>query len=96
MEYVVLSKHNKPAPNYDGYITIGAGLPRTGTQSKQAALEQLVNGPCHHMAELFEGGNNELWHWELVLEGSAIDEDWNEFLVRHGRRFRSGDDYPIS
>ena len=96
MEKVVLPKHKKPAPNYDGYVVIGAGLPRTGTHSMQTALEQLLNGPCHHMLEVFEGGNNELWHWESVLEGSTTDEDWKEFLEGPGRGFRSGVDYPIS
>ena len=31
---------------------IGAGLPRTGTNSLQIALNQLGFGPCHHMHEL--------------------------------------------
>ena len=96
MEKVILPKHKKPAPNYDGYAVIGAGLPRTGTHSMQEALQNFLNGPCHHMLEVFEGGSNELRHWESVLGRNVTDEDWNDFLVGPGRGFRSGVDYPIS
>ncbi len=29
-------------PNYDGFVVIGAGLPRTGTMSMRAALGQVI------------------------------------------------------
>ena len=96
MEKVILPKHKKPAPNYDGFTVIGAGLPRTGTHSMQEALERLLDGPCYHMLEVFEGGSNELRHWESVLERHVTDEDWKCFLEGPGRGFRSGVDYPIS
>jgi hypothetical protein len=32
---------------------IGAGFGRTGTLSLKAALEQLLGGPCYHMAEVY-------------------------------------------
>ena len=31
---------------------IGAGVGRTGTHSLKLALEQLIDGPCHHMIEV--------------------------------------------
>ena len=32
---------------------VGAGLGRTGTTSLKAALEQLLDGRCYHMMEVF-------------------------------------------
>ena len=94
MEATLLPEHKKYAPNYDGYVVIGAGLPRTGTMSTQAALEKLLNGPCYHMIQLFEGTEDDLNHWKKVLNGNVSDKEWRDFL--EGRGFRSGVDYPIS
>ena len=94
MDAVLLPKHKGYPPNYDGYVVIGAGLPRTATMSMRAALEKLLNGPCYHMFELFEGTEEEQDHWESVLNGKVSDKDWITFL--EGRGFRSGVDYPIS
>ena len=41
-------------PNYEGYIVIGAGLPRTGTASMRSALSILLNGPVYHMFEVYQ------------------------------------------
>ncbi|KAK8108371.1 hypothetical protein PG984_014172 [Apiospora sp. TS-2023a] len=38
-------------PKGAGLKVIVAGLPRTGTMSMKAALEQLGYGPCHHLLE---------------------------------------------
>ncbi|KAK8057946.1 hypothetical protein PG996_011883 [Apiospora saccharicola] len=38
-------------PKGPGLKVIVAGLPRTGTMSMKAALEQLGYGPCHHLLE---------------------------------------------
>jgi hypothetical protein len=32
---------------------VGAGVGRTGTASLKLALEQLLEGRCHHMLEIF-------------------------------------------
>jgi Sulfotransferase domain len=32
---------------------VGAGVGRTGTASLKLALEQLLQGRCHHMLEIF-------------------------------------------
>jgi hypothetical protein len=40
--------------NYDGFVVIGAGLPRTGTMSLRSALGILLNGACHHMFSVVE------------------------------------------
>ena len=85
--------HKRYPPNYDGYVVIGAGLPRTGTMSMQAALEKLLNGPCYHMLQVAEGTDEDLDHWERALEYKVSDKDWVQFL--EGRGFRSGVDHPI-
>ena len=90
----VLPEHKKYPPNYNGYIVIGAGLSRTGTLSMQAALEKLLDGPCYHMLQLLEGTEQDVSHWERVLNGDVSDKEWMQFL--EGRGIRSGVDYPIS
>ena len=91
---VLLRKEEGYSPNFDGYVVIGAGLPRTGTLSMKTALEKLLNGPCYHMFEVLNGGVEEIDHWEKVFNGKISPEEWKLFL--EGRGFRSGVDYPIS
>ena len=91
---ILLPKEEGNSPNFDGYVVIGAGLPRTGTLSMKTALEKLLNGPCYHMRQVLDGGVEEIDHWEKVLNGKISREEWKLFL--EGRGFRSGVDYPIS
>ncbi len=49
---------------------IGAGLPRTGTTSLQAALQRLGFGPCYHMVELYKRPGHAR-RWRAVAEGGA-------------------------
>lgn len=65
---------------------IGAGLGRTGTASLQLALQQLLDGRCYHMIEVF--GHPEhvpMWHaavkgdlpdWDALFEGYNAAVDW--------------------
>jgi hypothetical protein len=53
---------------------IGAGLGRTGTLSLSAALEQLLGGPCYHMAELFKHPEH-VQFWEQAIDGHTPDWD---------------------
>ena len=46
-------------PNFDGFILIGAGLPRTGTFSLQAALSHLLKGKVYHMHTVGKGSSIE-------------------------------------
>ncbi len=66
---------------------IGAGLPRTGTQSLQITLEQLLGGRCYHMRslpghpfDLGEGWNRALagdvQRLEGILDGYVASVDW--------------------
>ena len=67
---------------------IGAGLPRTGTLSTKAALEQLGLGPCYHFVTQFErpedadvwlaAANGQPVDWKALFAdfGSAVD--WPE------------------
>ena len=52
---------------------VGAGLPRTGTNSLRIALEQLLGGPCYHMNRIpghpFDLGEG----WNRALAGDTSD-----------------------
>src|SRR5260221_11785635 len=57
---------------------VGAGLPRTGTSSLRAALEQPLGGRCLHMSALpghpFELGAD----WDAALDDEPVD--WAQSL----------------
>ena len=65
---------------------IGAGLGRTGTNSLKIALEQLLDGPCYHMFELFQRPEDvSVWHactkgedvdLQALLNGWVATVDW--------------------
>jgi hypothetical protein len=70
-----------------GLRIIGAGLPRTGTFSLRAALEQLLGGTCYHMSTLRERGNADIpafvdaahgrpVDWDTVFAGCTAAVDW--------------------
>ena len=44
---------------------IGCGLPRTGTLSVKAALEELKIGKCYHMIENFKNFDYKFWNDQL-------------------------------
>src|SRR4051812_20984861 len=55
---------------------IGAGLPRTGTRSLRAALEQLLGGQCYHMSTLFERDHEaEVPIWQAAVDDRPVDWD---------------------
>ncbi len=59
---------------------VGAGLGRTGTHSLKIALERLLGGTCHHMAEVF-GHPDELVVWEAAVRGDPVD--WRTSLSQY-------------
>jgi len=74
-------EHSAPAPargrsrgqaGASGLKVIGAGLPRTGTQSLKVALERLLGGRCYHMSELLEHPEH-LAFWRGAATEGAID-----------------------
>lgn len=66
---------------------VGAGLPRTGTESLGLALRRLLGAPCYHMREIpghpydcgpqwavaMRGGTPD---WDLIFDGYAAAVDW--------------------
>ena len=52
---------------------IGPGLGRTGTFSLKLALERLLGGRCHHMAEILADSEHHLRLWGPVLRGKEPD-----------------------
>lgn len=81
-------------PNFDGYIVIGAGLPRTGTASMRCALSLLLDGPIYHMYELAVDGQDDTQFWIEASQKEKSAQEWKDFLA--GRGFRGGVDYPPS
>jgi len=57
---------------------VGAGIGRTGTHSLKLALEQVLGGPCYHMAEVFERPDD-VEVWRRAARGEP--PDWGAFLV---------------
>ena len=53
---------------------VGAGVGRTGTQSLKVALEQLLDTPCHHMAEIL-GDTAQIPAWNQHDEGLDVTGD---------------------
>jgi Sulfotransferase domain len=66
---------------------IGVGLPRTGTASLQAALDELGFGPCYHMFELIRRPRRAPL-WLAAAEGQPVD--WAAVLAG----YRSTVDFP--
>ena len=60
-----------------GLQVVGAGLGRTGTHSLQIALQQLLDGRCYHMIEVF-GRPDDTAVWHRAVKGEM--PDWNDFL----------------
>lgn len=52
---------------------IGAGLPRTGTTSLKAALEQLTNEDCYHMMEFFPRVETHGAGWWKAMNGDLSE-----------------------
>ena len=65
---------------------VGAGVGRTGTHSLKLALEQLLEGRCHHMIEIIaEPAQATSWtdaiegrevDWQQTLDGYVAQVDW--------------------
>jgi hypothetical protein len=58
---------------------IGPGLGRTGTYSLKLALERLLGGRCHHMAEVLADPAHHFPLWGPVLRGEPAD--WHEIFA---------------
>jgi hypothetical protein len=56
---------------------VGAGVGRTGTASLKMALEQLLDGRCHHMFEIISDPS-QASGWTDAVDGR--DVDWQELL----------------
>jgi len=81
-------------PNFHGFIVIGAGLPRTGTNSLRTALNIILDGAVYHMFQLMFGEKVDVTFWDRAMKRKLSKREWKDFL--EGRGFRGGVDYPIS
>jgi len=57
---------------------IGAGFGRTGTQSLQVALEQILGGPCYHMKNVLALHPDHIETWRAAARGDAVD--WEQLF----------------
>ncbi|KAJ3125306.1 hypothetical protein HK098_000370 [Nowakowskiella sp. JEL0407] len=64
---------------------IGAGLPRTGTTSLKAALEEL-GYPTYHMVENIQHNDSEKWLTILKDNHGRDFKDWDYIFAQKGRR----------
>ena len=85
LPWTLLHRDQKEPPDEVDFILIGAGLPRTGTKSTQAALSLLLPGKCHHMSSVVTctTGQNAAF-WMKAVDGTASDEDWKMFMKAEG------------
>jgi len=77
------------------FVLIGAGLPRTGTNSTYAALMKILPGNCHHMQSVLQdktGRHTE--HFLKAARGEVSEEEWREFI--RSERLSAAVDYPMS
>ncbi|CAH8601665.1 unnamed protein product [Schistosoma bovis] len=49
---------------------IGAGLPRTGTNSMKKALEIIYSKPCYHMYEIIFKKQSDITKWQQLIDES--------------------------
>ena len=68
---------------------VGAGLGRTGTLSLKVALEQLLGGPCYHMAEVFAHPEH-VARWHAAARGEM--PDWHGLFAG----YRAAVDWPAA
>lgn len=68
---------------------VGAGLPRTGTNSLKLGFERLLGGPCYHMLELFDHPED-IPTWRRAAGGEHVD--WAVLFDR----YRAVVDWPAS
>jgi hypothetical protein len=60
---------------------VGAGLGRTGTHSLKIALEQLLDGRCYHMVEVFGTDSPPKWAAAMNGEVAAVAEVLEPFVA---------------
>jgi len=75
-------------------IVVGAGLPRTGTNSTKVALEILLKGPVYHMYEVIGSGNRDLDFWNELCKKPKTSEEWKNFYGNNG--YKGAVDYPTT
>ncbi|KAK4468843.1 hypothetical protein MN116_008011 [Schistosoma mekongi] len=64
-------------------IVIGAGLPRTGTNSLKTALEILYSQPCYHLFEILPKYHCDITKWQNILHEVNMTRR-NQLKIRDG------------
>ena len=71
---------------------VGAGLPRTGTNSLQVALKILLGGPVYHMWEVVFSGTRDVEFWNEASQEEKTADEWKDFFSANG--YKGGVDFP--
>lgn len=64
-------------------VVIGAGLMRTGTNSLQLALQQLLDGNCYHMKEVLKNPVSDCKFWIRATEQAPSEQEWRRFYSNY-------------
>jgi len=73
-------------------FVIGAGLPRTGTNSMQKALQKLLDGKVYHMWEVVESLTRDIGFWNDLCKSPKSSEEWRNFYEANG--YKGAVDFP--
>ena len=87
-----ITRDNISLVNIKGLAVIGAGLPRTSLTSLRVALGQLLEGPCHHAADVMDGDDDIMDFWIKAFDGKATKKDWVDYF--QGKGYRACVDIP--
>merc|ERR1711935_157201 len=79
--------------NEEKVFVLGAGLPRTGTNSLQTALQILLEGPVYHMYEVLKTGTRDVPFWNEACKAEKTPEEWRDFFAAND--YLGGVDYPL-
>jgi len=74
-------------------LVIGAALPRTGTGSLSAALEQLYKRRCYHMTTVTAGNQEDIDIWTGAFDTGNKPSVWKEFFEKN--KYVAGVDSPF-
>lgn len=80
--------------NRAGFVLLGVGLCRTGTMSLRTALCHLLDGACHHCADMFRADKATMSFWEnaYAKRGDIPKEEWVKYF--QGGGYRAAVDVP--
>ncbi|CAH8613894.1 unnamed protein product [Schistosoma haematobium] len=65
---IIMMMETSPSTTSTTIQVIGAGLPRTGTNSMKKALEIIYSKPCYHMYEIIFKKQSDISIWQQLID----------------------------